>query len=268
MLPKRLVILVTLFAVSALGAGQAAAISLLQPTGLEDAVTLGAGKGSFRLGVSYLEDSPLLFQREGTDRTQISVPEMELRLGLGKRVEVMARYDLLHVNQTGQDGELGSGDLLLGTKINLLQEDLQLPAIGLRFATKLPAASEKDGLGTGATDVFVDLLATRNFPLFSVYGNLGLAVLGNPAGEQEEKLHYAAGVSIPFQASGITVLAGIEGLDLNDSLNDRGSLTVGLQYDFGQALFDFGVRNGYRSRSEDWGVRAGLTTLFDLPAGW
>ncbi|RMF44721.1 MAG: hypothetical protein D6751_08570 [Deltaproteobacteria bacterium] len=240
----------------------------LHPTQLEDAAPAGEGKGLFRFGVAYLEDSPLYFQTTSDDRTQISIPELELRLGLGKRVEISAGYSLLHVSQNNRRDEFGSGDLVLGTKLLLWPEDMKLPAIGLRFATKLPNADREDGRGTDETDVMLDVLASRNFPLFSLHANLGLTILGNPAGKQDDKLHYAFGVSVPFDNSGLSALAAVEGLELHNSVNDRGRFVAGLQYDFGQARFDFGVTTGYTSRTEDWGVRTGLTTTFDLPSGW
>ncbi len=240
----------------------------LQPTPVENAAPLGEGKGSFRFGVAYLEDSPLYFQQATNDRTEIAVPGLELRLGLGKRVEVSANYSLLHVSQDNMDDDFGSGDLVLATKLLLWPEDLKMPALGLRFATKLPNADREDGRGTDETDVMLDVLASRNFPLFSLHANVGLTILGNPDGKQDDKLHYAFGVAVPFESSGISALAAVEGLEMHDSVNDRGRLVAGLQYDFGQARFDFGITTGYTSRTEDWGVRTGLTTTFDLPAGW
>lgn len=241
----------------------------LQPLGVEDAVTLPSGKGEFRMGIAYKDDSPLLFQRDGTDRTQLSVPELSLKAGFGKRVELQAKYELLYVNEESTDSSFGTGDLVLGAKIALLQEGLTWPAIGLRIAAKLPNASNNSGRGTNETDLFIDLLATRNFPGFSLYGNLGIAILGDPRGNQDDKLSYALGVAYPLAAQGLVLLASIEGMDLGpDSLNDRGAILGGLQYHIGQAIFDVGLTTGFRSNSEKWGLRAGLSTPFDLPEGW
>lgn len=247
---------------------QAGAVNL-QPLGVQDATTLPQGKAEFRLGVAYKDDSPLLFQLHDTDRTQVSIPELNLNLGLGKRIELQLKYELLYVDEKTNSSNFGTGDLVLGAKVALLHEDLTWPALGIRVATKLPNANDHDGRGTNETDFFVDLLTTRNYPGFSLYGNLGLAVLGDPRGNQDDKVHYAFGVSYPLEEHGLILMASIEGMDgSDDSLNDRGAVLGGLQYQVGQAVLDFGVSAGYRSRSEDWGLRAGLTTPFDLPAGW
>ncbi|ORJ55052.1 transporter [Geothermobacter hydrogeniphilus] len=246
-----------------------ASAATLQPLGIKDAATLASGTGELRFGIAYLSDSYLLFQRQGSDRTQVSVPELDLTLGLGKRIEVEAIYELLLLDETGRDSDIGSGDLRLATKINLIQEDLQLPAISLRVATKLPNASRTDGFGTDEADNFIDLLVSRTFPTFSLHTNLGLAILGDPNDRQDDKLHYAFAVSYPLPAHNLNLLAGIEGYDFGpDNLNDRGTLTAGAQIRLGGSTIDLGASVGYRSRSEDWGLRAGLTTPFDLPEGW
>jgi len=257
------------FCVLCLALPVAATAASLQPLGIKDADTLPSGKAELRFGISYLSDSYLLFQKQGTDRTQVSVPELGLNLGLGKRIEVEAVYELLLVDETGHDSNIGSGDLRLATKINLLKEDMRLPAVGIRVATKLPNASRSDGMGTDETDTFLDLLLSRNYPTFGLHANLGLAILGDPNANQDDKLHYAFAVSYPLPTHNLNLLAGVEGFDLGtDSLNDRGALTAGAQIQLGTSVIDLGASIGYRDRSEDWGMRAGLTTPFDLPAGW
>lgn len=241
----------------------------MQPLGIQDAATLPSGKAEFRFGMDYLSDSYLLFQKQSTDRTQVSLPEISLNLGLGKRVEVQANYELLLIDENNRDSDLGSGDLRLATKINLFKEDLQLPAISLRVETKFPDASRSKGFGTDESDNFIDLLVSRNFPAFALHANLGIAILGDPRSKQDDKLHYAFAVLYPLPAHNLNLLAGVEGLDLGaDSLNDRGVLTGGAQLQLGNAVVDLGTSLGYRSHSEDWGVRGGVTVPFDLPEGW
>jgi len=64
------------------------------------------------------------------------------------------------------------------------------------------------------------------------------------------------------------LLAAIEGTEFGDNINDRGAAVAGMQFHFGSATLDLGGSLGYRDRSEDWSARVGLSSRFDLAAGW
>jgi hypothetical protein len=63
-------------------------------------------------------------------------------------------------------------------------------------------------------------------------------------------------------------LLSIEGMEGSDSINNRCAVRGGLQLQLGDWLWDFGGSLGLASKSEDWGLRTGLTIPFDLPSNW
>jgi len=239
----------------------------LMPLGVQDAQLLRENQAEIRFGMSYTEDVTNLF-RPQQDRSVAETPSLTMNIGLGNRVEGQIGYSLLVVDTSSSDSDLGSGDMTLGVKIRFLEEQMSLPALALRITTKLPLADDKKDFGTNQADILIDTLATRNYQSFSLYGNLGIAILGDPTGSQDEKLRYALGIRYPLQPGAVDLLAAVEGMDLGSSLNDRGAAVAGVQFHFGNSTLDFGGSLGYRSRSEDWSLRAGLSSRFDLGPGW
>ena len=65
-------------------------------------------------------------------------------------------------------------DLVVATKIRLLAETPGRPAIGVRFATRLPNASNESGLGLDTTDFFVSVLVGKTVQSIRFVGNVGL----------------------------------------------------------------------------------------------
>ncbi|MEZ4601513.1 MAG: transporter [Syntrophotaleaceae bacterium] len=241
----------------------------LEPLGMQDAELLSKNEAEFRIGFSYSHDLHNLFQSEHHDRRLAELPALSLNLGLGERVEGQMAYSYLYLQKDGQDDKWGSGDLTLGLKVRLWQESFMIPALALRLATKLPNADEKDDFGTDEADIFLDFLATRNFPEFSIYLNLGLAILGDPRegySGQDDAIRYALGLRLPLIEDALDALLSIEGME--SSINSRGALRAGLQMPLGTFLWDFGGSIGYHSKSEDWSLRTGLTIPFSLSDTW
>jgi hypothetical protein len=243
----------------------------LEPLGLQDAQLLPKDHAEFRIGLGYYDGLHNLFQQQDVDRRLTELPSLTLNLGLGNRVEGQLHYNYLYLQEDGQNDKWGSGDLTIGLKVRLWQESLRVPALAIRLATKLPNADDKDDFGTDEADIFLDLLATRNFPLFSTYVNLGLAILGDPRPNkngQDDAFRYALGVRAPLLDTRLAGLLSVEGMEGDDSLNNRSALRAGLQLQLGDWLWDLGGSVGLTSKSEDWGLRTGLTIPFNLSPGW
>ncbi len=243
----------------------------LEPLGLQDAQLLPKNHAEFRIGLAYYDGLHNLFQEQDKDRRLAELPSLTLNLGLGERVECQLLYSYLHLRENGQGDQWGSGDLTIGLKVRLWQESLRIPALALRLATKLPNADNKDDFGTDEADVFIDLLASRNFPLFSTYLNLGLAILGDPrsyADSQDDAFRYALGIKAPLMDNSLVGLLSIEGMEGDDSINRRSAMRAGIQIPVGDWLWDLGGSVGLTSKSEDWSLRSGLTIPFNLSANW
>lgn len=243
----------------------------LEPTGLQDGQLLPKNQAEFHIGFSYADGLHNQFQSEDRDRRIMEVPSLTFNLGLAERVEAQIQYSYLHLSEDGQGDKWGSGDVSLGLKVRLWRESLRLPAIALRLATKLPNADDKKDFGTDEADIFIDALFTRNYPHFSLYVNVGVAIMGDPRpnnGGQDDMFRYGIGVRIPVIDNSLDALISVEGMEGGDSVNNRGALRAGFQASLGRFVWDMGASVGYVSKSEDWGIRTGLTTFFELPAGW
>src|SRR6185436_9530859 len=85
-------------------------------------------------------------------------------------------------------------DLVVATKIRLLDEKPGRPAFGLRLATRLPNASNETGLGLDTTDFFVSALVGKTVQSIRVVGNVGLGILAEPTrgDSQNDVLTYGA----------------------------------------------------------------------------
>lgn len=250
------------------GTAQAA---ILEPTGLQNGQLLPKNSAELRVGFSYADGLHNQFQRENRNRRLMEVPSLTLNLGLGERVEGQILYSYLHLREDGQGDKWGSGDVTLGLKVRLLREGLHLPAVALRLATKLPNADEEKDFGTDEADIYIELLTTRNFQNFSLYANLGVAILGDPRpgfSGQDDLFKFGFGVRVPLAAERVDALVSIEGMEGGESINRRGALRAGVQTYLGRFIWDLGGSVGYKSKSEDWSVRTGLTTRFSLPGGW
>jgi hypothetical protein len=240
----------------------------LEPLGMQDAELLAKNTAEFRIGFSYSDDLHNLFQSEDRDRRLAELPSLTLTLGLGNRVEGQLDYSYLFLQEDGQGNKWGSGDLTLALKVRLWRESMHIPAIALRLSTKLPNADDKDDFGTDEADIFLDFLATRNFPDFSIYLNLGLAILGDPHNGQDDSVQYALGMRIPLLDETLDALFSLEGMEGGSSLNSRGAFRAGIQLPVGRFMWDFGGSIGYVSKSEDWGLRTGLSFPFSLSDAW
>src|SRR4029450_8682505 len=71
-------------------------------------------------------------------------------------------------------------DITVATKVRLLAETMGRPAIGLRFAPKLPNTSNESGLGLDTTDFYMSLLGAKTVQSVRVVGNLGFGILADP----------------------------------------------------------------------------------------
>jgi hypothetical protein len=161
-------------------------------------------------------------------------------------------------------------DIIIATKVRLLAETMKRPAIGLRFATKLPNASNESGLGLDTTDFYLSLLGAKTVQSIRVVGNLGVGILADPTvgNRQNDVLTY--GVSL---ARAITQQAELVG-ELNGRVSTRtggafpgtdtrGLLKFGGRYTRGTVRLDAAVALGLTTADPSIGFTWGLTYVFN-----
>jgi hypothetical protein len=259
-----------------LGGRAGARAEWLAPLTVETAETLPSGQIDLALGASYFHNRRFPpFTPSGFIRWQdlTTVPELGLRAAVGSLVEIQASYELIDNDErttNGHNNTYGGGDARLFTKIYALRERKWIPAMGVRFGTKLPNANSADRLGTDETDFFIQYLASKDIGDFSAHVNLGIALLGNPSGGQDDLFTYAVGLVSPTFAPkaaqdwGIRFLTEVAGTAGSRFNNDGDAVRAGFQVLHGGFTIYAGASAGLYSAAEQYGVMGGVIYAFDV----
>jgi hypothetical protein len=201
-----------------------------------------------------------------------SIAELQLDGGFFNRLSIHSRKpaplsNLLTVTgSTTHDVE----DIVVGTKIRLWPEAARHPAIGIRFATRLPNAQNESGLGLDTTDFFASLLAAKTVQSIRVVGNIGVGILGDPTQGDRQNDVLTYGVSF---ARALTDRAELVG-ELNGRVStrsgpafpgteSRGLLNLGGRYTRGSIRFDAAAFVGLTTVDPTIGFTTGFTYVFN-----
>ena len=163
-----------------------------RPLLTEDPEAIGEGRSLLEIGMSHVWDQP--YSVSGLEGNRFSAPLLGLSFGMGRNAEVQIdriSYDRLSItdridaplsNLVDVPGNVTSGfdDVIVGTKVRVVAEGARMPALALRFATRLPNASNETGLGLDTMDFFQSLLVGKTMQSVRVVGNVGLAILSDP----------------------------------------------------------------------------------------
>ena len=260
----------------------APAVAQQRPLVTEDPEPIGAGRvlleGGFDLAHDY--QNPV----SGLKGNLISVPTIGVSIGLSSIAELQidgAVYNSLSISSRNPNAPLASlltvtGDsthdvsnAVLATKIRMLAESASRPAIGIRFATKLPNASNEKGIDLDTTDVSGTLLVAKTIQSIRVVGNLGAGILTNPTSGVGQNDVFLYGLSF---ARAVTQAAELVG-ELNGRVStrsnaftgteSRGILKIGGRYTHGPVRFDAGVFVGLTTIDPTVGLTVGGTYVFN-----
>jgi len=160
-------------------------------------------------------------------------------------------------------------DTIIATKIRLTSESESRPAIGLRFATKLPNASNESGLGLNTTDFYMSLLGAKTVQSIRVVGNFGFGILPDPTNGNRQNDVLTYGLSF---ARAMTQQAEVVG-ELNGRVStrsgdpfpgteSRGILKLGGRYTHASLRLDAAAYFGLTSVDPTIGFTAGFTYVF------
>lgn len=264
-----------------IGAAAAPAGAQQRPLVTEDPETIGSGIILIEGGFDYARD--VLYPASGLQGNLIRWPTLGTSFGVGSIVEIQldwAPYQRLKVTDrfpaplaslVDFDGDSTSDldDLVVATKLRFLSEGPGRPALGARFAAKLPMASNESGLGLDTTDVFATALIGKTIQSIRVVGNIGFAILGDPTrgDQQNDALVYGVSVARAI-AQGFEVVGEINGRaqqwgdDPPAGTESRAIMRIGTRYTRGSARVDAGLLVGMTSSDPSWGFTAGVTWVF------
>lgn len=135
----------------------------------------------------------------------------------------------------GSDGSVGLGDIALTLKWAppALRETASTPAVGLRFAFKLPSGDADAGFGSGGPDIAFGLALEKRLKRWSLYGNLNVTVPIDPVFERSDldtlpifsgmlgfEYRFNPSLAIVGQLSASSPVARHTGLDFLDGWTD------------------------------------------------
>lgn len=253
-----------------------------RPLQTEDPETIGAGRILIEAGVDYKRD--VYFPLSGLRGNLVTMPAMGVSIGVSSIAEIQldaGLYQKLSITERLPHAPLSNllkfegsstsdvDDLSIGMKVRLVPESARRPAIGFRFSTRLPNASNEKGLGKDMQDFSTALALGKTVQSVRVVANLGFLILGNPTmvAAQDDLLFYSLSVAraispaaeIVGEFTGRANFANI----VTPGAEDRGLLRFGARYTVSGVRVDGGVLLGLTPRDPELGFTAGLTWVFN-----
>jgi hypothetical protein len=192
-----------------------------------------------------------------------------LKHGLAPRTDVSLGFSpLVYLARPGEDGN-GNGDLVVGAKHRLLDQSEGWPAFGVEIATKLPTASEVEGIGSGEIDFFAALIATGTYGDVGLTGYYRFGALGAPGAAGVDGQHAGALAASLGVAERTSAFAEIAGIFDDERKQDSVFTTLGVEHALKPSLvLDGGIVVGVSDDAPDFGVVIGVTVNFGpLAAG-
>ena len=261
----------------------ALAFAQQRPLVTEDPETIGAGRVLIEGGVDFAHNQQ--YPVSGLEGNLWRVPSIGVSVGLSSIAELQIDggfYDHLSITRRDPAAPYASlvtatgdsthdvPDAMIGMKIRLVSEGASRPAIGFRFATKLPNASNESGLGLDTTDFYASLLGAKTVQSIRVVANIGVGILADPTAGNRQNDVLSYGLSF---ARAVTQQAELVG-ELNGRIStrsgdpfpgteSRGLLKLGGRYTRGSVRLDGGVYFGLTTIDPTIGLTAGFTYVFN-----
>jgi hypothetical protein len=201
-----------------------------------------------------------------------SIAEVQIDGGLFNRLSITERAPApLSRMVTATGGSTSSvEDVVMGTKVRLMTEGASRPGLGIRFATKLPNASNESGLGLDTTDFFFSLLAAKTIESVRMVTNVGLGILGDPTRGDRQNDVLTYGVSFARAATDATEVVGeingrasLRGDGPPPGTESRSVLRLGARHTRGTIRADGALLFGIASEDPSFGVSVGVTYVFN-----
>jgi hypothetical protein len=253
-----------------------------RPLVTQDPETIGAGRVLIEGGLDVAHDyqNPV----SGLKGNLLSVPTVGISFGISSIAELQivgGLYNQLTITSRNPNAPLASlltetGDsthdvsnTVLATKIRIVPEAVSRPAVGIRFATKLPNASNQKGIDLDTTDVSGSLLFAKTVQSIRVVANLGAGILTNPTSGIGQNDVFLYGLSFARAVTQETELVG----ELNGRVStrdnppigteSRGTLKLGGRYTQGPLRLDAAVFFGTTTLDPTIGFTVGFTYVFN-----
>jgi hypothetical protein len=259
------------------------AIAQQRPLTTEDPETIGSGRILLEGGLDYTRGER--FPASGLKGQLLRVPLFGISIGISSIAEIQIdtsfhnRLLILErdsgapfadaVTATGNSTS-SVGDVVVATKVRVLSESARRPAFGLRFATKLPNASNESGLGLDTMDFAAALLIGKTGGSVRVVGNLGFGILGDATRGDRQNDVVLYGLSFARAMSFSTELVGefngrvsIRRGDAPVGTETMSTLRLGARHTIGSWRVDGAALFGVTSDQPGIGFTTGFTYVFN-----
>jgi hypothetical protein len=254
-----------------------------RPLVTEDPEVIGAGLVLVEGGFDYGRD--VLYPLSGLRGNLLRAPVLGVSVGISSIAELQldgGPFNRLTVTQRGVgpaplagmitftgDSTHDVEDIVLATKIRIVGETPTHPAVGVRFATRLPNAGNESGLGLDTTDFHAQVLVGKTVQSIRIVGNVGLGILGDPTrgDNQNDALDYGLSVARAVR-EGLEVVGEVNGRASTRGgtppvgTESRGMMRVGGRLTRGTVRIDAAILLGITSRDPGFGFTAGATYVF------
>ena len=253
-----------------------------RPLVTEDPETIGSGRVLIEAGLeqsfdseypaSGLEGDLFRFPVVGISVGVSSIAEIQIDSGFYSRLSITERNEAPLSSMVTATGNSTSSieDIVVATKVRIVPEGMSRPSFGLRFATKLPTASNENGLGLDTTDFLASLLVAKTVRSIRFVGNVGFGILGDPTRGDRQNDVLTYGFSV---ARAVTQRAELVG-EVNGRLDvragtpppgteSRSIIRVGGRYTIGTVRADAALLFGATSVDPTVGFSLGLTWVFN-----
>lgn len=254
-----------------------------RPLVTEDPETIGAGRVLLEAGLDY--GRGVEYPASGLTGQLLRVPVIGISIGISSIAELQfdgGLYNRLTITERNPAAPLAGmltatgdttsnvEDLVVSTKIRVAPETAARPSFGVRFATKLPNASNESGLGLDTTDFFASVLVGKTVRSVRTVVNVGLGILGDPTRGDRQNDVVTYGFSLARALTNAAeIVAEVNGRidtragDPPPGTDSRGTARLGARYTVGGWRGDVAVLLGVTPRDPGIGVAAGFTYVFN-----
>lgn len=175
-----------------------------RPLRTVEAETLPPGTMRAQVGFDFLQD--VSYPLSGLSGDQTSVGVINVRLGVGKMVEIQLEGAVRHfldakerisgpvtpqlsgscTTPTGTAMPFPGcssndvGDFSLFTKIRIIPETDRRPALAFRFGFQMPNSNQIRGIGSNTSNLFAEMILQKHLGKLNLFGNAGVAILQSP----------------------------------------------------------------------------------------
>ena len=259
-----------------------------RPLLTDDVDIVPQGSIDIGAGVEFLQNAK--FPLSGLKGDLTRVGDIRIRTGFASNVELQIEGTLqnfLAINSQGPspiplsisgNSTNDFDDFVISTKIKLLNESRNFPAVGIKLGFQMPNTDQAKGIGTNQINVFTKFLVGKKFgkrsgraPIANIYGNLGLAIMTAPVDRFTQNDVVVYGLAGIFRVTDHLNLVG----EVNGRANTRsgaaplgtesmGQFRIGSQIKASGLRFDTAAVFGLTHNSPRTGIVFGVT--YQTPA--